>query len=235
MSILYLCLKAAGFINKKTFKLNDKSIFMIKERNLLLSTAILSLIGFIFCLVGFYLNWFSGVDLFFNRLAVSIQGNWLTYTAVFIANLFDPISVVIMLLVFVIGFWIRDFKSDAKKLALFSVLLGLILLLVKNLVDRARPLNMLVTENSFSFPSGHAAAGVVLFGLICYYLIFRFKLVVNQFSKFLLYSVSILFVFLISFSRIYLNVHWFSDVLGGLFLGLFLLMGFLFFEKALWS
>ncbi|MFZ1586333.1 MAG: phosphatase PAP2 family protein, partial [Saprospiraceae bacterium] len=76
-------------------------------------------------------------------------------------------------------------------------------------------------EYSYSFPSGHSMAAVAFYGMI-FYLIIR-----NNLSHRLFWFVAgIVFILLIGFSRIYLGVHFLTDVLAGYVLGLlWLLLG----------
>jgi undecaprenyl-diphosphatase len=87
----------------------------------------------------------------------------------------------------------------------------------KELVRRERPLiDPTVDGVGYSFPSGHAMAGFIFFGFIAYLLNKHIK------SKTIRISISLLtivFIFLIGFSRIILNVHYPSDVIGGYLLG----------------
>ncbi len=99
--------------------------------------------------------------------------------------------------------------------------------LIKFLVLRPRPLNQLLIEDNFSFPSGHATVAAVFYTFIFYYL---YKHAKTKFAKILSATVGILLVALIAFSRIYLQVHYFSDVLVGLIIGL---LGFIVARKLL--
>ncbi len=89
--------------------------------------------------------------------------------------------------------------------------------LIKYLFSRARPSNAVFHVNSFSFPSGHAMMSTIffLFILIVFY---------NDIKKLVLRILFLVIVIgtplLISFSRIYFNVHWASDVIGGIILGM---------------
>jgi undecaprenyl-diphosphatase len=104
-------------------------------------------------------------------------------------------------------------------LAFFGLGGGLLLeTLIKLIVQRARPENSLITETGFSFPSGHATMSLILFTL----LLLTFKNdIKNNALKWVFIVCNITLILLIGLSRIYLNVHWFSDVIGGFALGLF--------------
>ena len=69
----------------------------------------------------------------------------------------------------------------------------------------------------FSFPSGHAMGSMAFYGLIAYLLIRHNPSLVQRFLVTLIFA---LIVGLIGFSRIYLGVHYPSDVLGGYIAGL---------------
>ena len=86
---------------------------------------------------------------------------------------------------------------------------------LKMTLERARPMTIYDGADQFSFPSGHAAASIVLYGFLAFLLLhrnrFRFRLVITLFVAGL--------VALIAFSRLYLGAHWLSDVLASLSLG----------------
>jgi undecaprenyl-diphosphatase len=90
--------------------------------------------------------------------------------------------------------------------------------LIKLLIHRARPDNALIAVSGYSFPSGHATIAIIFFS----FLLYSFK---DDIRNPVLRSVfmlgNILLFILIGFSRIYLDVHWFSDVVAGFALGLF--------------
>jgi undecaprenyl-diphosphatase len=93
---------------------------------------------------------------------------------------------------------------------------------VKALVDRDRPdFDRLVAGNGPSFPSGHVMAAVALWGLM--------PLVVSLYTRrraiwWASVAVAGALIAGIAASRIYLGVHWFSDVTGGLIVGAFFLL-----------
>ncbi len=109
-----------------------------------------------------------------------------------------------------------------RSLAWFSLITPLLTLitnfLIKNLIQRPRPTaKHLVHVTGFSFPSGHAAGTMVL-ASVC--VILLFQLAPRHDSKWLLELLIGLFPIFIGITRIYLHVHYPSDVLAGWLEGL---------------
>jgi undecaprenyl-diphosphatase len=87
--------------------------------------------------------------------------------------------------------------------------------LLKIWFERGRPAGEALTvAGGYSFPSGHAMVSAAFYGFIAYLLI-RNKTKWGRLGAYLIY----LLIFLIGFSRIYLNVHYASDVLAGFIFG----------------
>lgn len=92
-------------------------------------------------------------------------------------------------------------------------------LLLKFIFARPRPIDInLIEESGYSFPSGHAMVSTAFYGFLIY-LILKSKL--SKLTK-IIYSVllTILIVF-ICITRVYLGVHYASDVLGGFLIAIF--------------
>jgi undecaprenyl-diphosphatase len=96
------------------------------------------------------------------------------------------------------------------------------MLLLKQLFQRKRPLSpLLKAAKGLSFPSGHAIMAVTFYGLLVYVLQHTIDI---GWMKFLLTFLLVILVILIGFSRVYLRVHYASDVLGGFIIGLLWLL-----------
>ena len=107
----------------------------------------------------------------------------------------------------------------------FVFILGMSLLLnqgLKLIIGRDRPnINQIVNESSLSFPSGHTMIATTIVGVFIYNIWHNQK---NKLSKKIILSIIlIIFALMIMLSRIYLGVHYFSDILGGITAALLLL------------
>lgn len=89
---------------------------------------------------------------------------------------------------------------------------GLILWGLKLFFQRARPVETVIDVGGYAFPSGHAFAAMVFFGYLIHLSFRHFRIPAIQIVATLLGSAMI---FLIGSSRVYLNVHWLTDVVGG--------------------
>lgn len=99
--------------------------------------------------------------------------------------------------------------------------LGIIFLInqsLKFLIQRQRPMGYnLIIENGFSFPSGHSMISMAIYGYIIY---LTYKNIKNSYLKWSLIGILSLIILLIGISRIYLGVHYASDVLAGFLLSI---------------
>lgn len=92
-----------------------------------------------------------------------------------------------------------------------------ILIILKMLFHRPRPILQTIAAHGYSFPSGHAFSAIIIYGFLIY---LTYKMDISKLLRIIIVSAFTLLIFLIGISRIYLNVHYFTDVLGGYASGL---------------
>tara|TARA_R110002051_G_scaffold36059_2_gene78679 strand:- start:1981 stop:2709 length:729 start_codon:yes stop_codon:yes gene_type:complete len=121
------------------------------------------------------------------------------------------ISILLTVLIF------KRWKYIAQ-ISLVLILATLSNIILKRFIDRARPgIEHLVVVKTLSYPSGHAMSAMAFYGFMIY-LVHRYKM--NTYLKMALYIFLVLLILSIGISRIYLGVHFPSDVAGGFIAGL---------------
>ncbi len=171
-----------------------------------------------FFVVAFFRDSFYSVNLSVNLWSASINNGFFTLPAQLIAVVFDTIALAAISLVVAILLVILHQRKYG--LLLLGAMAGDALLvdLFKTVIISPRPLNGIVSETGYSFPSGHTTGSVVFFGILTY---FVWKNWGSTKIKALTGGLYISVTAVVGFDRIYLNVHWFSDIAGGVFLGAF--------------
>jgi membrane-associated phospholipid phosphatase len=140
----------------------------------------------------------------------------------------DPLVLFISCLI--LGTWLLRLKqkSEATTLAIAAIgAIGLNILL-KHLFSRARPAlwDRIVDVGQYSFPSGHAMVSMVIYGFIGYILANRYRR-----QQWWIVSLTTLLVIAIGFSRLYLGVHWPTDIIAGYAAGLVWLIACIYSSK----
>ena len=133
-------------------------------------------------------------------------------------------ALVIIILTIVLFIAIKN-----KKIAISVVINLIVITILNNLLKiiflRPRPdVNNLILESGYSFPSGHSATGMAFYGYLIYLI---YKYVNNKKIKIPLIIFLSLIIVAIGLSRIYLGVHYTSDVLGGFLLAIVYLIIFI--------
>lgn len=135
---------------------------------------------------------------------------WLTPVMESFSALATPVSMLVVLVV------VAAFAPGKRPGWCCAVNLGLVVLInqiLKFIIQRPRPDGFrLATASGFSFPSGHSMAAMAFFGLLAW-LVWRYEK--DRRQRTLLVTAFALIIVMIGVSRIYLGVHYASDVIGG--------------------
>ncbi len=136
----------------------------------------------------------------------------------FITFLGSPVFLVVANLVLLAFFlFLRRYSWFSIRIIVIALSSLVLMLFLKYLFKRKRPLSpLLKAAKGLSFPSGHSITAVTFYGLLIYIV---FKTQPDGILKFIVAAVLILLIILIGFSRIYLRVHYVSDVLAGFIIG----------------
>ncbi|MEK6859953.1 MAG: phosphatase PAP2 family protein [Nanoarchaeota archaeon] len=190
----------------------------MKPSKKLISLSIISLLTFILIMLGVISNYLINLDSYVNSIKF-ISDN-ITAISTIISFIFDIKSIIIISILISVFLWFKDSKKDSILFTSAMIINAGIIFIAKNLMQRQRPLNQTITETGFSFPSGHATTAMIFFGLLAYLV---FKKSKSQILKISTICISVFMILFIGFTRIYLKVHWLTDVLAGFALGLFIL------------
>lgn len=149
-----------------------------------------------------------------------LEAPWLTSIMRFFTFIGDTIPVIILTLVSL--FLLYKVLNHRAELVLFlAVMLGanILFLTLKMFFQRARPdLHRLAEATNYSFPSGHATMAFALYGVLTFLL---WRHINTSFKRTLHIIVSSIVILSIGISRIYLGVHYPSDILAGYFISAF--------------
>ena len=117
---------------------------------------------------------------------------------------------------------VRENKKNAFKIATISVTSVLVMFFIKYILHRERPLVPLITKvHGYSFPSGHTFTSVTFYGILGY---IAFKNIKHPILRWMAVIFLFCLVFLVGFSRVYLRLHYASDVIAGFCLGVIWLL-----------
>ncbi|AYZ24075.1 TPA: phosphatase PAP2 family protein [Streptococcus agalactiae] len=145
-----------------------------------------------------------------------------------IGNTVSQIAIAIMSVTFC---YLKKWYPQARFIAVNAIISGICILSLKLIFQRVRPtLPHLVFAGGYSFPSGHSMGTFMIFGSIIILLQYYMP---NSIWKLLCQGILGLLIFLIGLSRIYLGVHFPTDVLAGFILayGILNLTAYIFLAK----
>ncbi len=124
------------------------------------------------------------------------------------------VTVPVILVVLVCFIWQKKLRSALYWMAAVGFA-QLFVVTLKFIIRRPRPALMYDGVHGFSFPSNHATMSVVTYGFLAFFVARAW----GNVARLRIAIATGLFMFLISFSRLYLGAHWFSDVLAGVSFG----------------
>ena len=170
------------------------------------------------CLIGFLAlaedvfnkEIMNGDIIGYKIISTFLISDFATPIAKFITNFGGAIFIILLTVILIAV--IKNKKiglSILTNLAIITILNQLL----KRILQRPRPTEYrIIEESGYSFPSGHSMISMAFYGYLIYLI---YKYVENKSVKWTLISLLSVLICLIGISRIYLGVHYTSDVLGG--------------------
>ena len=162
------------------------------------------------------ISWFIALDLHIQAWAFSVQSPLAVSFFTLITYLGSSLAFPILTLIISIYLVSKQkwYEALFLNISLFSA--WWLMILLKNLFERSRPAGEALTiASGYSLPSGHAMVSMAFYGYLAVLLFRQKDSPLTRWGAVGLF----LLVVMIGFSRIYLNVHYLSDVLAGLVFG----------------
>ncbi|HEX2959536.1 MAG TPA: bifunctional DedA family/phosphatase PAP2 family protein [Chitinispirillaceae bacterium] len=165
----------------------------------------------------------QGIIYLFDENLFRLLMSWSTPIATKVLTTVSNLSAASIIIFSILATIVFALKGRRMELTVWLVgLIGSQFLtqILKISIARQRPLTELlpsIMNSGYSFPSGHALSAIVLFGLLCYFVVLRPGTLVFRTG---MITSAVIGILLVGFSRLYLQISFFSDVIGGFFAGI---------------
>ena len=191
-------------------KMKEK-IKEITKKNFKWLVLFIALIGFLALAEDVFNKEIMNGDIIgYKIISTFLISDFATPIAKFITNFGGAIFLITLTVILVILI-----KNKKIGLSIFSNLIIITVLnqLLKRILQRPRPTEFrIIEETGYSFPSGHSMVSMAFYGYLIYFI---YKYVENRYVKWISIVLFSILICSIGVSRIYLGVHYTSDVLGG--------------------
>ncbi len=202
----------------------------MKKRTIIVSVLFLLFISLVILIKT---NVISGFDTWVYNI-VTIKMSTIITNMYKVFTFFGSTSFIVFLCAFFLVLFIILKKNSKGYIITICLIISTIMNnVIKVIIRRPRPeVLALVTEKSFSFPSGHTMASVSMYGMLIYLLL---RSSTNKKTKIALSILLGILPFMIGLSRIYLGAHFASDIIGGIIVSsILLLIETYFIDKKKW-
>ena len=180
------------------------------EKSMRWGILLLSIIILIYIVRNLLYNDIANFDNAVYNFVASFISEPLTDMALVITTLGSAYIILPVCLILIIVFWK---KIEATAISINLIISFLANQILKRIVARPRPTEYkIVEELGYSFPSGHSMVGMAFYGLLIYFI---YRKVKNPYIKWASCILLTTLIFLIGLSRVYLGVHYASDVIAG--------------------
>lgn len=197
-------------------------ITKILKENKIYLTLIFVLFFIVWIINNYYLEELTTFDKnILNFINVNIQTSFMTAFMKAVSLLGSAFTYIILLFLFIV---IGKDKKFFSLLTCNFIFISLLNFILKIIYMRVRPETALIRETGFSLPSFHAMCSIAFYGFLIYSMK---KYIPNIKIRYIFTIFFAILILLIGFSRIYLNVHYMSDVIIGYLFGLLFMLIFI--------
>ncbi len=162
------------------------------------------------------INSIHELDVFFSILMYELRTPALNAVMLFITLLGNEILLILLITVFLFAA-LKKHKREALMIVVIFIIGVLINLLLKDLIARDRPvISPLLDERFYSFPSGHAMNAFVFYATLVIYV---YRASRSWFLTCISLVINGTIIILVGVSRVYLGVHYLTDIIAGYIAG----------------
>ena len=206
------------FIREKFHSENEDLAYYV---TILISAVIftIALNGFVQLTDELAENELGSIDESVSEYVISFRDDTLTDYFTIATHLGDRYAYIAITILFAVFYFFKDRSwKFILQTTLVLILASLSNIVLKQVFNRARPsLEHLVTVNTLSYPSGHSMSAMAFYGFLIF-LCVRYRM--PDWVRYLFIAILTLLILSIGISRIYLGVHYPSDVAAGFIGGL---------------
>ncbi len=164
---------------------------------------------------NFFSDFIFKLDTSYHTYVDAMRSLVIEKPVLFLTHLGDPISLLMISVAILLILWLLRKPVYVIQFAMTMVVAAGTVVVLKKIIGRARPTGI-IPEDGYSFPSGHALVSAVFFPLVIY----CFRHYIKRLWIERLFVILMLAIMLaIGWSRLYLGVHYLSDVVGGFIVG----------------
>lgn len=195
-----------------------------------LTVGFLAILALVISIYAVFAPMFPG-DLCLTLRLQSFNNHLILSTMECISFIFGGWFSVLVVVATGIVIWWRIGRLEAIMIPV-GALITLVNTVLKLVINRPRPsadlVQVLSSEQGNGFPSGHAFFAIIILGLTAYFISINLK---NRVLRMLVLAGLVALILSIGTSRVYLGVHWPSDVIGGYLIGGVFLTALIWFHR----
>ena len=183
------------------------------------------LILFLVTMIMLLLNKVSFLDDYIYKIIYGLRNNIWDFIFINITKMGN--TTIILLIIIVI--LLKMNHKNQEILSFTAIITVLSNQIIKNIIKRPRPNHIrLIKQGGYSFPSGHAMISIAVYGFLLYYIQTNCK---NKKQKILLSVLLTILILMIGCSRVYVGVHYPTDIIGGYCLSIYILKMVIYFYQ----